>query len=43
MKVYDKIPLSDFTKNEIEPMIESYMAVCDDTNATFQALDTIFP
>lgn len=43
MKVYDKIPLSDFTKNEIEPMIESYMAVCDDTNATFQALETIFP
>lgn len=43
MKVYDKIPLSDFTKNEIEPMIESYMAVCDDTNATFQALATIFP
>lgn len=42
MKVYDKIPLSDFTKNEIEPMIESYMAVCDDTNATFQALETIF-
>lgn len=43
MKVYDKIPLSDFTKNEIEQMIESYMAVCDDTNATFQALETIFP
>lgn len=43
MKVYDKIPLSDFAKNEIEPMIESYMAVCDDTNATFQALETIFP
>lgn len=43
MKVYDKIPLSDFVKNEIEPMIESYMAVCDDTNATFQALETIFP
>ena len=43
MKVYDKIPLSDFTKNEMEPLIESYMAVCDDTNATFQALETIFP
>lgn len=43
MKVYDKIPLSDFAQNEVEPMIESYMAVCDDTNATFQALETIFP
>lgn len=43
MKVHDKIPLSDFIKNEMEPMIESYMAVCDDTNATFQALETIFP
>lgn len=43
MKVYDKIPLSDFTKDEMEPLVESYMAVCDDTNATFQALETIFP
>ena len=43
MKVHDKISLSDFTKNEMEPLIESYMAVCDDTNATFQALETIFP
>lgn len=43
MKVHDKIPLSDFTKNEMEPLVESYMAVCDDTNATFQALETIFP
>lgn len=43
MKVHDKIPLSDFTKNKMEPLIESYMAGCDDTNATFQALETIFP
>lgn len=43
MKVYDKIQLSEFDETKMNGLIQNYIAVSDDTNATFQALLDVFP
>lgn len=42
MKVYDKIQLSEFDEAKMNCLIQNYIAVSDDTNATFQALLHVF-
>ena len=43
LKVRSVIPLSDLPSGEADLLIQSYLAACDDNNATFQALRQAFP
>lgn len=43
LKVRSVISLSDLPAGEISAVVQSYMATCDDNNATFQALKEQFP
>lgn len=43
LKVRSVISLSDLPAGEISAVVQSYMAACDDNNATFQALKEQFP
>ena len=43
LKVCSVMPLSGLPEGEISAVIQSYMAACDDNNATFQALKEKFP
>ncbi|MFQ9933595.1 MAG: cation-translocating P-type ATPase [Lachnospiraceae bacterium] len=43
LKVHSVIPMMEHTKGEADTLIQSYMAACDDNNATFQALKEVFP
>lgn len=43
LRVYAVFPLSELPEDEMEPLIQSYMAACDDNNATFLALKERFP
>ena len=43
LKVCSVMPLSGLPEAEISAVIQSYMAACDDSNATFQALKEKFP
>lgn len=43
LKVRSIVPLTDMPKGEISAIVQSYMAACDDNNATFQALKESFP
>ncbi len=36
-------PLSELPEGEVRAVVQSYMAACDDNNATFQALKESFP
>ena len=42
LKVCRKIPAGRLPRNEAETLIQSYMAACEDNNATFQALKKVF-
>ncbi len=43
LKVRSRIPMMDFSQGEADRLIGSYMAACDDNNATFCALKEVFP
>ncbi len=42
MKVKEVLPLMDSPIKKLSPLIQSYLAACDDNNATFQALQEYF-
>lgn len=43
LKVRSVVPLSGLAEGETGGVVQSYMAACDDNNATFQALKEKFP
>ena len=43
LKVHSVIPITTFPQGEMDRLVQSYMAACDDNNATFQALKEKFP
>ena len=43
LKVRSVIPLKEFSREKADLLVRSYMAACDDNNATFQALRKEFP
>ncbi len=43
LKVHSVIPMTALPQGEVDMLVESYMAACDDNNATFRALKEKFP
>lgn len=43
LKVHSVIPMTALPQGETDMLVESYMAACDDNNATFRALKEKFP
>ena len=43
LTVHSVSPMSKLANADIDPLIQSYFAACDDNNATFHALETVFP
>jgi cation-transporting ATPase E len=42
LKIHSAVPMSEFSQGEADLLVGSYIAACDDNNATFQALKEYF-